>query len=467
MFRDGGLLYGLTQKNMQMNVVILAAGQGTRMRSRLPKVVHPVAGRPMLAHVVSTARTLAPEQVIVVYGHGGETVRASLADDDLSWAEQAQQLGTGHAVAQALPQLPDDGVALVLYGDVPLVRAQTLEPLVAAARAGRVGLLTVTLADPTGYGRILRQDGRVVGIVEQKDASAEQLAIREGNTGLLAAPVRALRAWLDRLDNRNAQGEYYLTDVIAMAVADGVTVEAIGVADADEVLGANDRAQLAELERIYRGREARRLMQAGLSLADPSRFDLRGSLDFGRDCFIDVNVVIAGRVRLGDDVRIGPNCVLRDCSIADGAVIEAFSLIEEADVGACAQVGPYARLRPGAELQRGAKVGNFVEIKKSVLREGAKVNHLSYIGDSDVGRGVNVGAGTITCNYDGVNKHRTVIGDDAFIGSGTNLVAPVEIGAGATIGAGSTITRAVPAGQLTLTRAPQKSIPGWQRPVKK
>jgi len=453
---------------MQLDVVILAAGQGTRMRSDLPKVLHRLGGRPMLTHVVAAARALEPARIVVVYGHGGERVREAVADPTLRWALQDQQLGTGHAVSRALPELSGDGLVLVLYGDVPLVRPQTLQSLVDAARTGGLALLTVELDDPSGYGRIIRDaEGRVLRIVEHKDADEAQRRVREINTGLLAAPAGKLRQWLAQLSNDNAQGEYYLTDVVAMAVADGTPVTAVRAADPIEVQGVNDRAQLAELERALQRRQADALMRQGLTLADPSRFDLRGELRFGRDCFIDVNVVLSGTVQLGDRVEIGPNCVIRDAVIEDGARIEANSVIEEARIGAGAQVGPFARLRPGSELQARTKVGNFVEVKKALLREGAKVNHLSYIGDADVGRDVNVGAGTITCNYDGVNKHRTIIGDRAFIGSGTNLVAPVQVGPGATIGAGSTITRDAPAEQLTLTRPPQRTIAGWRRPEKK
>jgi bifunctional UDP-N-acetylglucosamine pyrophosphorylase/glucosamine-1-phosphate N-acetyltransferase len=394
-------------------------------------------------------------------------VPAAIAVPEVRWVLQQQQLGTGHAVMQALPLIPDDHLVLVLYGDVPLIRSETLRRLVDDASGGALALLTVKLADPTGYGRIVRGDnGAVQRIVEQKDASVVELAISECNTGLLAAPAGRLKQWLGRLRNDNAQGEYYLTDTVGMAVAEGLPVQAIVVNDADEVAGVNDRAQLAALERALQRRQARALMQAGLTLADPARFDLRGQLTFGRDCVIDVNVVLSGRVVLGNRVQIGPNCVIRDTEIGDDTIIEPNSVIDSARIGVDCRVGPFARLRPGSELDEKAKVGNFVEVKAAALRRGAKVNHLSYIGDAEVGRDANIGAGTITCNYDGANKHRTVIGAGAFIGSGTNLVAPVTVGDGATIGAGSTITRDAPAEQLTLTRAPQKTLSGWQRPRK-
>ncbi len=437
------------------------------MRSALPKVLHPLGGRPMLARVIDAAAQLAPASVAVVHGHGAELVRQTVRAEGLRWVLQERQLGTGHAVAQALPDVPDDHLVLVLYGDVPLIRPATLRRLVDDAASGALALLTVELADPTGYGRIVRDRGGAVrSIVEQKDANAEQLAIRECNTGLLAAPASLLRRWLAALRNDNAQGEYYLTDIVAMAVEEGCPVRATMVVDPNEVAGVNDRMQLAALERVLQQRQAEELMRAGLSLADPARFDLRGELQFGQDCSIDINVVLSGRVVLGERVKIGPNCVIRDAEIGSDASIEANSVIEGARIGAGSTVGPFARLRPGSELQAKTKVGNFVEIKQALLREGAKVNHLSYIGDADIGCAVNIGAGTITCNYDGANKHRTVVGDHAFIGSGTNLVAPVTIGAGATIGAGSTISRDAPAEQLTLTRAPQKTIPAWKRPKK-
>lgn len=438
------------------------------MRSALPKVLHPLGGKPMLSHVIAAAETLAPAEIVVVYGHNGEQVRSAIQSETLRWVRQEQQLGTGHAVAQALPDVPDDHLVLVLYGDVPLIRSDSLRKLVDDAARDALALLTVELDDPTGYGRIVRdQKGVVRCIVEQKDASPSELEIRESNTGLLAAPARRMKDWLGRLRNDNAQGEYYLTDAVGMAVADAVPVYPTVVKDAVEVAGVNDRAQLAVLERALQRRQAHELMQAGLALFDPERFDLRGELHFGEDCSIDVNVVLSGRVVLGDRVRIEPNCVLRDVEIGDDAVIEPNSVLEEAKIGAHCRVGPFARIRPGSELHDHARVGNFVEVKAAQLQQGAKVNHLSYIGDADVGRDANIGAGTITCNYDGANKHRTVIGERAFVGSGTNLVAPVTVGAGATIGAGSTISRDVPADQLTVARATQKTVQGWQRPVKK
>lgn len=452
---------------MKLTVVILAAGQGTRMQSDLPKVLHPLAGRPLLHHVISTAKALQPAAIRVVYGHGGEQVKASLSDQDVYWVEQEQQLGTGHAVAQALPEVPDDHQVLVLYGDVPMTRAETLRPLLKDAGDDALALLTVELEDPTGYGRIVRDEaGQLQRIVEQKDATPAELAIREGNTGLMAAPARRLKNWLGQLHNDNAQGEYYLTDVIAMAVAEGVPVRATVIPDGHEVAGVNDRFQLAELERAYQVRQAKQLLQAGLSLADPTRFDLRGELVHGRDCSIDINAVLSGRVVLGDRVRIGPNCVINDAEIGDDSVIEANSVIDNSHIGRQCRIGPFARLRPGTVLDEAARVGNFVEIKAAVLQRGAKANHLSYIGDADVGPDVNIGAGTITCNYDGANKHRTTIGAGAFIGSGTNLVAPVTVGSGATIGAGTTLTRDAPAEQLTLARAQQKTISSWKRPRK-
>jgi bifunctional UDP-N-acetylglucosamine pyrophosphorylase/glucosamine-1-phosphate N-acetyltransferase len=453
---------------MALHVVILAAGQGTRMKSDRPKVLQPLAGRPLLAHVLGRALGLGAHATHVVYGYGGDAVPAAFPEAQVDWVLQAEQLGTGHAVAQAMPQIPDDATVLVLYGDVPLIEAATLMPLVVAARAGGLALLSVRLDDPAGYGRILRNAaGRVVRIVEQKDARPEELAITEVNTGVLAAPAARLRAWLAGLSNANAQGEYYLTDIVALAVADGVRVEATLAPTVVEVLGVNDRAQLAELECILRGRIAAELMAAGVTFADPGRLDVRGRLACGRDVFIDVNAVFSGVVELGDGVSIGPNAFIRDSRLGAGCVVQANTVIDGAEVGPDCELGPFARIRPGTRLASGVKIGNFVEIKKSQVGPGSKVNHLSYVGDTQIGRRVNVGAGTITCNYDGANKHCTVIGDEAFIGSNTSLVAPVEIGAGATIGAGSTISRDAPPGKLTLERSQQTTMEGWQRPVKK
>lgn len=453
---------------MSLSVIILAAGQGSRMRSRLPKVLHPLAGKPLLGHVLDTAERLQACAIQVVYGHGGDTVPAQFPGRKVSWVLQAEQLGTGHAVAQAMAHLDEPDTVLVLYGDVPLISAETLQRLVAASGAHAVGLLTVDLADPAGYGRIMRDaQGRVARIVEQKDASADERAITEVNTGMLAVPAAPLRRWLSALDNCNAQGEFYLTDVIGMAVRDGMAIQTVAPGSLAEVQGVNDRVQLAELERIYQRQQAERLMRQGATLLDPARLDVRGELTVGQDVVIDVNVVFEGRVRLGDRVKIGPNTVIRDTVVADDAEVLSHCYIEGASIGPQSRIGPFARIRPETELAAEVHVGNFVEIKKSAIGQGSKINHLSYVGDTTVGRKVNIGAGTITCNYDGANKHRTIIGDEAFIGSDTQLVAPVEVGAGATIGAGSTITRNAPPRELTLSRAPQKSIPGWQRPVKK
>jgi bifunctional UDP-N-acetylglucosamine pyrophosphorylase/glucosamine-1-phosphate N-acetyltransferase len=449
-----------------MNVVILAAGQGKRMHSDLPKVLHPLAGRPLLAHVLATARALAPSRICVVYGHGGEQVREAIGDASIAWVLQEPQLGTGHALAQALPALDRDPRTLVLYGDVPLIAAETLRALLVAAGDG-VGLLTVTLDDPTGYGRVVREDGRVSRIVEHKDATPDERAICEVNTGIMVLPTVRLEGWLGALSNANAQHEYYLTDVIGMAVSEGVEVTAAQPAHAWETLGVNSKAQLAELERTHQREQARRLMERGVGLADPGRLDVRGELECGRDVFIDVNCVFEGRVILGDGVTIGANCVVRNAVVGHGTRIEPFCHVEQADIGRACRIGPYARLRPGAELGEDVHIGNFVEVKASTIGNGSKANHLAYVGDSSVGRNVNIGAGTITCNYDGANKHRTVIEDDAFIGSDTQLVAPVRVGRGATLGAGTTLTKDAPDGQLTVSRAKQVSIPGWQRPVKK
>ncbi|MEY2625616.1 MAG: bifunctional N-acetylglucosamine-phosphate uridyltransferase/glucosamine-phosphate [Pseudomonadota bacterium] len=454
---------------MNIAIVILAAGQGKRMKSDLPKVLQPLAGKPLLQHVIDTAATLDPKSLHVVYGHGGDRVREALAAAPVtSWILQAEQLGTGHAVQQAVPSLQDDEIALVLYGDVPLVRSETLRSLLALAGPESMGLLTVMLEDPTGYGRVLRDTtGRVLGIVEQKDATAEQRNIREGNTGVMAVPVKHLRSWLGRLRNANAQGEYYLTDIIAMAVADGVKVTPLLASSVAEVLGVNDKLQLAELEAENRKSRARDLMLAGVTLVDPARIDVRGTLVTGRDVFIDVNAVFEGKVTLGDRVHVGPNCVLRDCDIAADVRINPNCVIEEASVGAGSIIGPFARLRPGAKLSDDVHIGNFVEVKNSSMDSGAKANHLAYVGDATVGARVNIGAGTIIANYDGANKHQTVIGADAHTGSNSVLVAPITIGEGATVGAGSTVTKTVPAGKLTVARAKQITLEGWKRPQKK
>jgi len=450
-----------------LSIVILAAGAGKRMRSALPKVLQPLAGAPLLAHVIGCARKLHPSAIHVVYGHGGEAVRRRFAGHDrLHWAEQAQQLGTGHAVLQAMPAIAPDHLVLVLCGDVPLLTAETLAPLIAAAGRG-VAVLTVQLEDATGYGRIVRDAaGQVQRIVEERDADEPTRALREINTGVIAAPAARLRAWLERLGNDNAQGEYYLTDIVAMAVAEGVPVAGVRAGDADEVAGINTRAQLVAAESALRRRRAGALIEQGAMLADPARIDIRGEVHVDQDVFIDSNVVLEGTVRLGANVRIGANVVLRNVEVGEGSVVHPFSLLEDCRVGAHCDLGPYARIRPGTELAARVKIGNFVEVKNAQMAEDSKANHLSYIGDADVGIGVNIGAGTITCNYDGANKHRTVIEAGAFIGSGVELVAPVRIGAGATIGAGSTISKDAPAGQLTVARARQTSLASWRRPRK-
>ena len=449
-----------------MNIVILAAGQGKRMHSNLPKVLHPLAGKPLLSHVIDTARSLSPDTLCVVFGHGGDVVRAALDAPDLSWALQEPQLGTGHALQQAMPCVSEGGVTLMLYGDVPLIRADTLRRLLHAAQDG-LAVLTVEFDDPSGYGRIVRDAaGKVVRIVEQKDASPDERAIREINTGIMAFPTAHLSGWLTRLSNDNAQREYYVTDLVSMAVADGVPVRTASPQDAWEVLGVNCKVQLAALERIVQRTLAEQLMEQGVRLADPARLDVRGELLCGRDVFIDVGCVCEGRVELAEAVEVGPYCVLKNARIGAGTRLAAFTHIEDAVVGPDGVIGPFARLRPGTVLAEDVHVGNFVEIKKSTIAAHSKANHLAYIGDAEIGSRVNVGAGTITCNYDGVNKHKTIIEDDAFIGSDSQLVAPVTVGRGATLGAGTTLTRNAPPDTLTVSRARQVSIPGWQRPVK-
>jgi bifunctional UDP-N-acetylglucosamine pyrophosphorylase/glucosamine-1-phosphate N-acetyltransferase len=451
---------------MPLDVIVLAAGQGKRMRSDLPKVLHPLAGKALLAHVLDTARGLAPRKTIVVHGHGAERVRAAFTDAGLDWVLQAQQLGTGHAVQQAMPRVDAKSTVVILYGDVPLVRAESLKRLIDAAGDG-VAVMTTELAEPKGYGRIVRQaSGRVERIVEDKDASAEQRAIREINAGFMALSAARLGGWLKRISNQNAQGEYYLTDIVTLAVAEGVPVHAVKIDDADEVAGVNSKRELAALERAYQRREAARLLEAGVTIADPARIDIRGTLDCGRDVVIDVNCLFEGAVALGDGVRIGPNCVLRNVKVGAATEVFAFSHLEDSEIGAKCRLGPYARLRPGSSLAEDVHIGNFVEVKASRLGKSSKANHLTYIGDAEVGERVNVGAGTITCNYDGAAKHKTVIEDECFIGSDATLVAPVRIARGSYIGAGSTINKDTPAGQLTVARARQVSIPGWKPPKK-
>jgi len=449
-----------------MNVVILAAGLGKRMHSDLPKVLHPLAGRPLLAHVIATARRLKPGRICIVYGHGGERVREMIAQPDLVWARQEPQLGTGHALMQALPHLDPAFPTLVLYGDVPLTRPETLQALCQVAGKG-AALLTVELDDPRGYGRIVRSRGAIERIVEEKDATGTERALREVNTGIMVLPTARLKAWLAGLRNENAQKEYYLTDVVAAAVAEKLPFASTQPGAAWETLGVNSKAQLAELERTLQRGVAAALMQDGVTLADPARIDVRGSLACGRDVAIDVNCVFEGEVVLGDGVSVGANCVLRNVKVAAGTRIEPFCHLEQADIGERCRIGPYARLRPGTTLAEEVHIGNFVEVKASQIAARSKANHLAYVGDTTVGRDVNIGAGTITCNYDGANKHRTIIEDDVHIGSDTQLVAPVRVGRGATLGAGTTLTRDAPEGTLTISRAKQVTVPGWQRPVKK
>lgn len=451
----------------KLSVVILAAGKGTRMYTDLPKVLHNIAGKPMVKHVIDTAKQLKAENIHLIYGHGGELLQSRLKDEPVNWVLQAEQLGTGHAMQQAAPFFADDENIVMLYGDAPLITKETLEKLIEAKTEGGIGLLTVVLDNPTGYGRIIRENGSVVGIVEQKDANPEQLKIQEINTGVMVASGASFKKWLAQLDNNNAQGEYYITDVIAMANRDGFNVQAIQATDLMEVEGANNRLQLAALERYFQRKQAEKLLLAGVTLIDPSRFDLRGTVSHGKDVEIDVNVVLEGDVKLGDRVKIGAGSVLKNCVIADDVEIKPYSVIEDTVIGEAAKIGPFSRLRPGTELAAETHVGNFVEIKNAQIAKGSKVNHLSYVGDAEVGEKCNIGAGVITCNYDGANKFKTVIGNDVFVGSDSQLVAPVTIADGSTIGAGSTVTKDVEENELVITRVPQRHIKNWQRPVKK
>ena len=446
---------------MSTTVIILAAGKGTRMRSQLPKVLQPLAGRPLLGHVIQTAKKLHAENIITIYGHGGELVKQSFANEQVEWVEQAEQLGTGHAVQMTLPVLPQDGISLILSGDVPCIHANTLQKLLNASTQTGIGLVTLTVEDATGYGRIVRQDGKIQAIVEHKDANEAQRQIQEINTGIYCVSNAKLHQWLPKLSNENAQGEYYLTDIVAMAIADGLEVASVEPDFAFEVDGVNDRLQLATLERQFQQQQAKELMQQGVHLIDPNRFDLRGTVKCGQDVQIDVNVIIEGDCELGDNVQLGAGCILKNTRIAAGTKVQAYSIFENAVVGENTQIGPFARLRPGANLANDVHIGNFVEVKNSNIGLGSKANHFTYLGDADIGADCNIGAGTITCNYDGANKHRTIIEDNAFVGCNSNMVAPVTIGAGAYIGAGSTITKDVPEDDLGIARAKQKNIEGW------
>lgn len=454
---------------MALSVIILAAGKGTRMKSSLPKVLHKIAHKPMVEHIIDNVYALGCKNINLVYGHGGDLLKDQLGHHAVNWCLQAEQLGTGHAVMQAIDNINDADDVLIVVGDAPLISTETLSKLVAAKKDADLALLTVNLSDPTGMGRIIRDasnHGNITAIVEHKDASPQQQLIQEINTGMMIMQGSDLKRWLGNLQSNNAQNEYYLTDVIEMAAKEGKHISAAQPKWHREVEGVNNRAQLASLERAYQLREANTLMLQGASLADPNRIDIRGTLNIGEDVFIDINVVFEGEVSLGNNVRIGANCIIQNCQIGDNTNIEAFSLLENAKVASDCNVGPYARLRPGSDLHQGAKVGNFVEIKKSTIGKGSKVNHLSYIGDAQIGQNANIGAGTITCNYDGVNKSVTHIGDGAFIGSNSSLVAPVTISKGATVGAGSTITKTVEADQLAIARSKQRNISGWQKPTK-
>ena len=452
----------------KLNVIILAAGIGKRMQSSLPKVLHALAGVPLLLHVIKTARSLEPHKICIVIGHGGERIKQTITGDDLTWAEQEHQLGTGHAVMQAQPHLDVDGLTLILYGDVPLVKADTLQKLLDISKEKYCALLTSTMENPSGYGRILRnaETNAITRIIEQKDASEEQQKICEINTGIMAIPNRYLHAWLPRIDNKNAQGEYYLTDIIEIAAEEGIAVKSAQPTDFWEIMGVNNKYQLAELERIYQKERARVLLDHGTTLMDPARIEVRGELTCGSDVYIDINCIFEGTVKLGNGVHVGPHSILRNVTVAAGTHIAPYSLVEDAQIGENCKIGPFARIRPGTKLLDEVHIGNFVEVKNSLIAIGSKANHLSYIGDSEVGERVNIGAGTITCNYDGANKYRTIIEDDVFIGSDTQLIAPVKVSRGSTIGAGSTITRDTPEDALTLSRVKQESVAGWKRPTK-
>lgn len=451
---------------MSTTVIILAAGKGTRMRSSLPKVLQPLAGRPLLGHVIETAKKLNADNIITIYGHGGDRVQTAFAQQDIKWVEQAEQLGTGHAVQMTLPVLPHDGVSLILSGDVPCINPVTLQKLLDATAETGIGLVTLTLLDANGYGRIVRENGEIQAIVEHKDASEEQRQIKEINTGIYAVSNAKLHEWLPNLSNDNAQGEYYLTDIVAMALADGMQVASVEPEQAFEVEGVNDRVQLAALERQFQTYQAKQLMQQGVHLIDPSRFDLRGNLTVGQDVRIDINVIIEGDCELGDNVEIGAGCIIKNTKIAAGTKVQPYSIFDNAIVGEDTQIGPFARLRPGAQLANEVHIGNFVEVKNTTIGLGSKANHFTYLGDAEIGAGSNIGAGTITCNYDGANKFKTIIGDQAFIGSNSSLVAPVKIGKGATVGAGSTITRDVEDNSLAVERSKQFAKENYPRPQK-
>ncbi|WP_180024789.1 bifunctional UDP-N-acetylglucosamine diphosphorylase/glucosamine-1-phosphate N-acetyltransferase GlmU [Acinetobacter sp. YH1901134] len=451
---------------MSTSVIILAAGKGTRMRSRLPKVLQPLAGQPLLGHVINTAKKLNAEEIITIYGHGGEMVQNAFAHENVKWVEQAEQLGTGHAVKVTLPVLAKTGISLILSGDVPCITEATLQKLLDVSTHTGIGLVTLTVNDATGYGRIVRENGKIQAIVEHKDASEEQRKIKEFNTGIYAVSNAKLHEWLPKLSNNNAQGEYYLTDIVAMAIADGLEVASVEPERAFEVEGVNDRVQLAALEREFQSFQAKQLMQQGVHLIDPARFDLRGTLTVGQDVRIDINVIIEGDVELGDNVEIGAGCIIKNSKIAAGTKVQPYSVFDSAIVGEDAQIGPFARLRPGAKLAAEVHIGNFVEVKNTTVGLGSKANHFTYLGDAEVGAGSNIGAGTITCNYDGANKFKTIIGDSAFIGSNSSLVAPVTIGHGATVGAGSTITRDVADNSLAVERSKQFAKENYQRPQK-